>query len=274
MLVKLGLSRYADSKQILEKIGNDKHFRKWLSVNHSELEKEWYISTVLQAYKQRKPLQEVQIYEQEKKALNKPQFAPIRNLFNGEYNKYFDYVSKQRINNSLYSDYLTACQYLGLDMAEDKNRFPHDFKHWHDVRIDEYETAKAMKDEQERAEFYKEFAKIAEKYAPMQRANKGDFVVIIARSPLELMNEGKALHHCVGKMGYDKKFIREQSLIFFIRSKDNTETPLATVEYSIEKKKILQCHADHNSTPDQAVMDYVNNVWLPYANRKISKIVA
>lgn len=35
-------------------------------------------------------------------------------------------------------------------MTEDKNRYPHNFKKWQDIRIDQYHTAKAEKDAEER----------------------------------------------------------------------------------------------------------------------------
>lgn len=54
-------------------------------------------------------------------------------------------------------------------MTEDKNRFPHDFYRWHDIRIDEYMTAKAIADEKERQKLYKSFAKVSEKYLPICR---------------------------------------------------------------------------------------------------------
>ncbi|MBQ7340246.1 MAG: PcfJ domain-containing protein [Clostridia bacterium] len=57
---------------------------------------------------------------------------------------------------------------------------------------------------------------------------------IIAKSPSELINEGSILHHCVGNMGYDQKVVDEKSLIFFIRTKDQPDTPLVTVEYSMD----------------------------------------
>ena len=41
----------------------------------------------------------------------------------------------------------------------------------------------------------------------------------------ELIKEGNALDHCVGKMNYDQKFAREESLIFFVRNKDNPQIP-------------------------------------------------
>ena len=122
---------------------------------------------------------------------------------------------------------------------------------------------------------YKEvekFKKIALKYEFMQRNLKEDYCVIIAKSPYELIKEGNALHHCVGKMGYDTKFINEESLIFFIRNKNNPQIPFVTVEYSIKNKKILQCYANHNSKPEENVQLFINKIWLPYANRKIKKL--
>ena len=97
-------------------------------------------------------------------------------------------------------------------------------------------------------------------------------MVVIAKTPNDLVLEGRALNHCVGKMNYDQKFIREESLIFFIRDKNNIDTPFVTMEYSLKDKKILQCYGDHDSKPDEKVLDFAYKVWLPYANRKIKKI--
>ncbi len=275
-LVKLGLSEYAKSKQILTKVAKDKKFRKWLSVNRNELKSNiYYISTVLQAYQKNEPLKEVQAYETAKKTLCKEKaYKPIRELFGSDYKKYFSYIGKQQITNNLYLDYLNACNYLGLDMNEDKNRFPHNFKQWHDIRIDEYATAKAIKDEEERKELYAKFSLVAEKYLPLQEEKKGEFIAIIAKSPAELIREGETLHHCVGRMNYDQKFIREETLIFFIRPQENPNEPFVTLEYSIKQKKVLQCYANGNSTPADDVMNYINKKWLPYANRTLKKIVA
>ena len=276
MLVKFGLSQYVESKQILEKVGKDKHFRKWISANLTDLQtSHFHIPTIFSAYKGNKPLKETRAYDEAKKSLCKHHhLAPIREMLNGDYKPYFDYVSKQNITNQLYLDYLNACLYLGLDMSEDKNRYPHDFKHWHDIRIDEYTTAKALKDQEERKELYSKFTAVSEKYLPMTKVSKGGYVAIIATSPSDLIKEGEALHHCVGRMGYDQKFVREESLIFFIRSAEDITKPLVTIEYSVKSKKILQCYADHNSKPDEAVTTYINTVWLPYANRQLTKISA
>ena len=60
----------------------------------------------------------------------------------------------------------------------------------------------------------------------------------------------------------------------FIHSASAPQTPFVTVEYSPEKHKILQCHGDHNSEPEQEVKEYIYKKWLPYANRQIKKIAA
>ena len=275
-LVKFGLSSYVHNKQILKKIAKDKSFQKWLFKNHTLLYgKFYYVSTILKAYKENKPLSVVQTFEEKKKKLCADRYLkPIRDLFGKNINKYIDYTIKQNISNGLYLDYLNACNYLGLDMTEEKNCLPHDFKHWHDVRTDEYATAKALKDAEERKEMYDKFSKVAEKYSKLQYNGNGAYVIVIAQSPAELINEGTKLNHCVGKMGYDQKFIREESLIFFVRPKDNPTEPYVTVEYSIKNKKVLQCYAKGNSTPDAEVTTYINSIWLPYVNRALKKKVA
>ena len=65
---------------------------------------------------------------------------------------------------------------------------------------------------------------------------------------------------------------KQESLIFFVRPKDNPTEPFVTVEYSLKNKKILQCYAKGNTTPDAEVTTYINSIWTPYANRVLKKI--
>ena len=278
MLVKFGLSEYATSVQILRKVGKDKAFRKWLINRRNEIRYGgYYVGTLLIAYKTGKPFEQVQKLESEKKSFYRQDgYKNIKGLFktDKEVTEFMEYISAQNTNLSSYSDYLYACNYLDLDMTLPKNRLPHNFKRWHDIRIDEYHTAKALKDAEERKALYAKFASVAEKYLPLQKDDKNTFVIVIARSPQDLIREGDILHHCVGRMNYDQKFAREESLIFFIRNKQCPDIPFVTVEYSVSKKKVLQCYGDHDSKPNDCVMEYVNKKWLPFANKKLKKIQA
>lgn len=282
MLVKLDLSSLALSKQILEKATKDKSFRKYLGKNRDTISsKSYYVSTILNAYKQNKSLADVQAFESFKKELNNSYLKSVREIAKVDYDRFYKYLNKQGANITLYSDYVSACNYLGIDMSKDKNRYPHNFMHAHDVAIDDARIARELKSAQERREREEEqkhlaenFIAVASKYMPLQSLENGAYVVYIAQSPSELIREGEALHHCVGKQGYDRKFAKEQSLIFFVRSATDTETPLVTIEFDIKHHKILQFYADHNTKPDQAVTDYVNNVWLPHVNKELKKIAA
>lgn len=129
-----------------------------------------------------------------------------------------------------------------------------------------------MRDEQERKEFYNKFLAVATKYLQLEYDKKSVYMAIIPQKPSDLIREGELLHHCVGRMGYDQKFIREETLIFFIRTKEKPDVPFVTVEYSLKDRKILQCYGDHDSKPDENVINFVNKVWLPYARKQTKKL--
>lgn len=275
-LMKAGLRFLIFSTQILKKAGKDKKFCKWLMNNRDDLSKSnYYVGVILQAYKLNRPISDLQKYHVFKRSMEHDSYLkPLREFFGKDTEQLFNYLCKQNISATLYLDYMKACNFLGLDMTEDKNRFPHDFKRWHDIRADEYATAKALQDAEKRKDLYQQFAIVADKYLPLQYNKKSAYIAIIATSPAQLIKEGEILHHCVGRMGYDQKFVREETLIFFIRNEADIEKPFVTVEYSLKTKKVLQCYADHNAKPDENVMTFVNKTWLPYANRQLKKIHA
>lgn len=275
-LTKLGLHNLAMSKQILKLCGQDKRFCKWLAQNRSTLNKFFlYIPVVLEAYKKNQNVLELQTYYSAKLKLSKDWLLePLRIAFKNDVETLIRYLINKETNAYTYWDYWTACTHLGLNMTDEKNRYPHDFKRWHDIRIDEYHTLQAKEDEQKRKDLYEKFAKVAEKYVALQYEKRADYVVIIAHNPNDLVTEGRALEHCVGRMNYDQKFAREESLIFFIRAKEHPDVPLVTLEYSPSQKSILQCYGKKDNKPNDSILNFVNKKWLPFANRQIKKLAA
>lgn len=275
MLVKLGLEEYTHNSTIIKKCEQDKSFRKWLLKNAESLRiRRYYVQALLYAYKWQKPLEEAQRRERIKKSLMSKDYKAIREAINKDYFRFDDYIASQKISYYQYKDYAEACLYLGLDMTLAKNRYPHEFRKWHDIRTDQYATAKALERIEKEKEFVAKFVAVAEKYLPLQENSKDDYIILIAKNPQELVKEGSSLHHCVGRMNYDRKMVREESLIFFIRKKSEPDKPLATLEYSLSKKMVLQCYGDSDSKPDEDICSFVYKKWLPYANRKLNKIVA
>lgn len=279
MLMKAGLSQYFDSVTILKRIGKDKSFGKWLIRNRKELTSKWrgyYVDVIMQAYKTGYPLEELQKIVSLKKSLIKDSdYKPLIAQFTGkDLGAFCKYLEEQKIMLRQYLDYFKACVYLHLDMTQAKNNFPHDFRKWHDIRIDQYATARPEADKQRKQALYEKFADIAEKYVSLQHAKKSAFICVVARSPADLVHEGEALYHCAGRMNYDHRFVREESLIFFIRAEENPDVPFVTLEYSLQTHKVLQCYATYDHRPNDDVLHYVNKVWLPYANKQIKLIAA
>jgi hypothetical protein len=268
-LLKLGLHSLHDSVMVLKLIGKDRHFCNWLISHKDEIvNNNYYVVAIITAYTTNKPIKQIQVVaEAKKKMKSDSSLQPIRELFHRDMERFLSYIEKQQISANTYLDYLNACNYLNLDMGIPKNRYPHDFNRWHDIRIQQYHTAQAMADEKQRAELYNQFAMVAEKYLSLQK--QGLYAVFIAKSPAELIREGRELNHCVGQMNYDQKMARGETLIFFIRSVSQPDTPFVTVEYSPKSKKVLQCYGNKNTTPNETVLDFVNKVWLPHANRTI-----
>ena len=147
-LVKLNLSHYATSVMLLKKLTKDKKFRKWVINNAEDFAHHCYdIQAILYAYNHNKTMNVASsIFAYKRSIKNNTRFQEIEKLFDGNIEQFFHYIEKQNTNIASYLDYKDACEYLGLDMNEDKNRYPHNFKYWHDVRIDQYHTAKALKD--------------------------------------------------------------------------------------------------------------------------------
>ena len=271
--MKLDLVSLVSSKMILNKAIKDKQFCKWIYRNANILKSNcYYVRAILRAYQNGTDIHDEQLREKIMIDAKGGEYYNFRQHYIYDFEKLVDYVIEQKTNMSSYMDYFHACEYLCLDMGQEKNRMPHDFACWHDIRMDEYRTQKALEDEQKRATMYASFKDIAKKYEGLEYNKKTDYRVIIARSPNDLVYEGEQLHHCVGKMNYDQKFIREETLIFFIRTKDEPNTPLVTLEYDISSHRILQCYAEHDSQPSEDIKQYVHKVWLPYANRQIKKI--
>ncbi len=269
---KLGLSQFVFSKQLLKKSSKDKKFRKWLASNSEILSSRlFYVATLIKSYKTGINPIYTQAYDQTKKQLpNHRHCKRITELFNGDLESFYRYIAKQDTNLHTYADYLDACIYLGLDLTEEKHRIPHDFKRWHDIRTDEENTQRALKDAEERKKLCAKFNGVAEKYSALQHNKRSAFISVIARSPDELIAEGKSLHHCVGGYGYAQRFVREESLIFFIRSRAKPDVPFVTVEYSLQEHKIMQCYGNRDKPPAPNVSRYVHEVWLPHVRNQLA----
>ena len=90
-------------------------------------------------------------------------------------------------------------------------------------------------------------AKIEQEYQEVvsqlnvQEYDDGEFSITIPKTTQDIINEGKALHHCVGV--YVDKVLRREDMIYFLRKDKNT--PYITIE--VKDKKVTQIEGDMNN---------------------------
>lgn len=154
------------------------------------------------------------------------------------------YISTQKITHSQdYFDYAGWLEKMDYDMRNEFNLFPKDFINAHDEMSKQYVKFKDKQAIEETKRFNHLLAKL-KKETEEAEAMKLDIAGLFIRLPNrleELKVEGEALHHCVGT--YMEKVRKGETMIFFIRKKEEPDKPFYTLEW---KGKVIQCRGSHN----------------------------
>lgn len=247
-------------KSLVNKAMKDGNFRKWLRSLAPDTVKEVNIygpTATLKAYKEHKKIRVASNEVTEHLQLCRKANIYARDVVKAGWkpervNEYLNPKNQKHCWRwDIYRDYIEAAVYLGLDLKDTKNAFPQDLIRMHDLRIDEMHSKKAEEDKKAQAELYARFESAAEALKRFEIA--GAFCIVIPTSPADLKKEGDALHHCVGKMGYDKKMADGRSFIAFLRRPEDLNTPFVTLEFNLQNKRLQQCYADHDKKPQEDV---------------------
>lgn len=138
-----------------------------------------------------------------------------------------------------YRDYLQDCEQLHLNLDDRAVLFPANLKHAHARTTAEIKYQATKENE---AAFQKQVAKLAR-----LAWERGGLLIRPAASQKELIEEGAALHHCVG--GYAERMAQGETAIFFIRRASDPDRPFYTLE--LAGGRVIQCRTDHNATYTQ-----------------------
>lgn len=245
-----GKTGMAPSKAIIKKLEADHGFGKWLAKQNKEELKESGAQAILYAYTHHKPLCEAKDICTEKNQATQlfKRYDAVKRSGLDKIKVYRYIMANNTATSGRYNDYIDACINLGLDLKDTKNAYPKDFKRMHDLRTNQW----GAKREKINKNKFKEAAK---KYKAFEFSNK-DFLICIPSTPQDLKKEGRKLHHCVGAMGYDRKMIRGQSFIAFLRKAGEPDTPFITIEYDNKEKRIRQIYGDYDSTPPEDAREF------------------
>ena len=148
---------------------------------------------------------------------------------------------------TMYVDYLHMCRRQTYNMNDKSVLFPKNCAAAHDR---EAERIQKISDAQKKKAFCMAYAGFARKAA---LSNK-ELQIVCPKQANDLVDEGKALHHCVG--GYIDSVAEGKCLIVFVRRVEEPKKPYVTVE--VRDGKIAQIHGDRNSKPTEEVQKFVD----------------
>jgi len=171
---------------------------------------------------------------------------------------------------SIWKDTLYSAKELGLDLMCPKYVCPENLTQMHDqlcARVERKRTKEKIERERnylEKAqEDNKEFEQEMMKFSDL-KINKGNINITPLITIVQYLIEGEEMHHCVYTNRY---YQRRNSLI--LSAKDNDDNRIATIEYDMKNKSILQIRGKHNSKVEQ--YDEITNLILSNKS-KINKI--
>lgn len=256
IISKLGYKRLRYNSSVLKKL-KDKKFIKFLWNEKDNVDVNYVTGQiVLKAYKHNLSIKETYAIDSVERGFRQYDFKKEYPMLDLEKTK--KYLIRNKVSLSSYCDLLKALTYFKLDLTDTKNSYPKDFQYWHDFYINQMETDKNK-------DIDIKIKEQANKYKRILKPINDEIKMSFPNCTLDFINEGDALHHCVGRMGYNKKMAKGESLIIFIRKEE--DKPLYTMEYDPKGKKIKQLYGDHDTPPEESIKDILYNVWLPKVKR-------
>lgn len=145
-----------------------------------------------------------------------------------------------------YHDYLCMCKELQYDVKNSFILFPRELKAAHDS------VAKTLKDKRT-AEHEKAIAGSFDEWQKRYQYQSKELMMIPPHSAKEIVDEGAALHHCVRL--YVKNVAEKKSVILFVRSVDEPDKSLCTIE--VRDGQVMQARGFGNENPPAKITAFI-----------------
>lgn len=145
-----------------------------------------------------------------------------------------------------YCDYLRMCKELQYDVKNSFVLFPHKLKEAHDS------VAKTLRDKHT-AEQEKAIADSFDEWQKRYQYQSKELMMIPPHSSKELIDEGTALHHCVGR--YVKRVAQRECVILFVRKVAEPDKSLCTVE--VRDGQVVQTRGFDNEDPPAKIKAFI-----------------
>lgn len=176
---------------------------------------------------------------------------------------------------TFWKDYLDMAEKLHYDMSRRDVLMPKNLKERHDAAADTIRAQEAEKASQE----YKRRRKNLQKLYAFEL---GGLLIRVPGSAQEIVDEGKALAHCVG--GYAARHIEGKVDILFLRDAENPDKPMVTIEMKprvspTDPVHMVQIHGYRNEMyknaidPKKKYKEFLDvwMDWLRYGSKRNKK---
>lgn len=130
-----------------------------------------------------------------------------------------------------YEDYMDMCARLKKDASDEMIYRPRELKRRHDEAVEEIKLREAELKAEEYSERYPEAEKVLREIAEKLEYRNDRYVIIVPRKNIEIVQEGRELHHCAGSSDrYFDRIAQRETYICFLRKAEEPDKPYYTIE--------------------------------------------
>jgi hypothetical protein len=148
---------------------------------------------------------------------------------------------------------------LEWDITDKFVLFPKDLKEAHDNALKLYKPKKDMLEDKA---IKKAFRSLLERFGYKDE----QYIIKPPQNFKELVNEGHKLHHCVSS--YSRRIASGETVVMFIRAKQNAKDPFYTFEIDPERLRIVQIHGKNNCGPTEELKQLIDKYKAEILNNK------
>lgn len=164
---------------------------------------------------------------------------------------------KNDVTEMEYCRYARYVQEAGEDIAAFGVTMPRNFKATLEAYEERANRKEARRLAKERKAYNSGIKSVAEAFAMLSRLKAHGLAVVLPMNVKQLIDEGNAMHNCIGRMGYDKRICDGKSLIVFLY-KDGK--PFVDIEIDRERWTVRQCYAKCNTNTEEKINAFAKRI--------------
>lgn len=172
---------------------------------------------------------------------------------------------------SQYEDYMNMCRRLKKDTSDEMIYRPRELKRRHDEAVEEIKLRDAELKAEEYSERYPEAEKVLREIAEKLEYRNDRYMIIVPRKNIEIVQEGRELHHCAGSSDrYFDRIAQRETYICFLRKASEPDKPYYTIE--VEPGGTIRQHRGmYDEEPEIAEVKPFLREWQREIRKRMSR---